>query len=85
MSIEEIEKEEFYEHFKYVAHEGQEPLRVDKFLMNFIENTTRNKIQQAAKAGNCEVRSATLGMTSASRQFLLRDNVCRYIAGTTVK
>jgi len=52
MSIEEIEKEEFYEHFKYVAHKGQEPLRVDKFLMNFIENTTRNKIQQAAKAGN---------------------------------
>ena len=52
MGFEEIEKEEFYEHFKYVAHEGQEPLRVDKFLMNFIENVTRNKIQQAAKAGN---------------------------------
>ena len=52
MSIEEIEKEEFYEHFNYVAKEGQVPLRVDKFLMNFIENATRNKIQQAAKAGN---------------------------------
>lgn len=52
MNFEEIEKEEFYEHFKYVAHEGQLPLRVDKFLMNFIENATRNKIQQAAKAGN---------------------------------
>ncbi len=48
----ELENEELYEHFKYVAHEGQEPLRVDKFLMNFIENATRNKIQQAAKAGN---------------------------------
>ena len=52
MSVEEIEREELYEHFRYVAHEGQEPLRVDKFLMNFIENATRNKIQQAAKAGN---------------------------------
>ncbi|HKJ06494.1 MAG TPA: RluA family pseudouridine synthase [Flavobacteriaceae bacterium] len=52
MSAEELENEEFYEHFKYTAHEGQEPLRVDKFLMNFIENATRNKIQQAAKAGN---------------------------------
>ncbi len=52
MSMEEIEQEELYEHFRYVAHDGQEPLRVDKFLMNFIENATRNKIQQAAKAGN---------------------------------
>ncbi|MDA8594943.1 RluA family pseudouridine synthase [Flavobacteriaceae bacterium] len=46
------DNEELYEHFKYVAHDGQEPLRVDKFLMNFIENATRNKIQLAAKAGN---------------------------------
>lgn len=44
--------EELYEHFRYEAHEGQVPLRVDKFLMNFIENATRNKIQAAAKAGN---------------------------------
>ena len=54
----QIENEELYEHFKYVAHEGQEPLRVDKFLMNFIENATRNKIQQAAKAGNVLVNDA---------------------------
>ncbi len=50
--MEELEKEEFYEHFSYTAHDGQEPLRVDKFLMNFIENASRNKIQQAVKAGN---------------------------------
>lgn len=49
---EEISNDELYEHFKFVASEGQEPLRVDKFLMNFIENATRNKIQQAIKAGN---------------------------------
>ena len=30
--------DELYEHFKFTASEGQEPLRVDKFLMNFIEN-----------------------------------------------
>ena len=52
MKEEEIENEELYEHFKYTAHSGQEPLRVDKFLMNFVENATRNKIQQAAKSGN---------------------------------
>jgi len=48
----DIENEELYEHHRFVASTGQEPLRVDKFLMNFIENATRNKIQQAAKAGN---------------------------------
>ena len=48
----EIENEDLYEHHKFTASEGQEPLRVDKFLMNFIENATRNKIQQAAKNGN---------------------------------
>lgn len=47
-----IENEELYEHFRFTASDGQVPLRVDKFLMNFIENATRNKIQQAAKAGN---------------------------------
>ena len=51
-NAEEIVNDELYEHFKFTASEGQEPLRVDKFLMNFIENATRNKIQQAVKAGN---------------------------------
>jgi 23S rRNA pseudouridine1911/1915/1917 synthase len=46
----EIENDDLYEHHRFIASEGQEPLRVDKFLMNFIENATRNKVQQAAKA-----------------------------------
>ncbi|MDO6813685.1 RluA family pseudouridine synthase [Tenacibaculum soleae] len=46
------ENDDLYEHHRFVATDGQEPLRVDKFLMNFIENSTRSKIQQAAKAGN---------------------------------
>ncbi len=48
----ELENEELYEHYRFTATDGQIPLRVDKFLMNFIENATRNKLQQAAKAGN---------------------------------
>lgn len=46
------EENELFEHFRFEASKGQEPLRVDKFLMNFIENATRNKIQQAAKQGH---------------------------------
>lgn len=47
--------DDLYEHHHFTAGKGQEPLRVDKFLMNFIENATRNKIQQAAKNGNIYV------------------------------
>ncbi|NNK12471.1 MAG: RluA family pseudouridine synthase, partial [Flavobacteriaceae bacterium] len=50
-------EDDLYEHHRFVAGKGQEPLRVDKFLMNFIENATRNKIQQAAKSGNIWVNS----------------------------
>ncbi|MEM9650358.1 MAG: RluA family pseudouridine synthase [Bacteroidota bacterium] len=54
----ELDGDELFEHFRFVASKGQEPLRVDKFLMNFIENATRNKIQQAAKTGNIWVNDA---------------------------
>ena len=57
---EDIVNDELYEHFKFTASEGQEPLRVDKFLMNFIENVTRNKIQQAIKAGNVLVNDVVV-------------------------
>ncbi len=43
--------DELYERFNIVADKGQEPLRIDKFLMNRIENATRNKLQKAINAG----------------------------------
>ncbi|MDH3323632.1 MAG: RluA family pseudouridine synthase [Flavobacteriaceae bacterium] len=58
--LEEINNDELYEHYNFTASEGQEPLRVDKFLMNFIENATRNKIQLAIKAGNVMVNDAVV-------------------------
>lgn len=56
----DIENDDLYEHHRFVATDGQVPLRVDKFLMNFIENATRNKIQQAAKAGNVLVNDVAV-------------------------
>ena len=56
----DIENDDLYEHYRFTASEGQEPLRVDKFLMNFIENATRSKIQQAAKAGNVLVNDVAI-------------------------
>ncbi|MEH6681936.1 MAG: RluA family pseudouridine synthase [Sediminicola sp.] len=56
----EPNEEELFEHYKFVASKGQDPLRVDKFLMNFIENATRNKIQQAAKDGHIWVNDSVV-------------------------
>ena len=46
------ENSELFEHHRIVADPGQLLLRVDKFLMFHIANVSRNKIQQAAKAGS---------------------------------
>lgn len=46
---------ELFEHYSFEAASGQEPLRIDKYLMNLIRNATRNKIQQAARDGNIRV------------------------------
>lgn len=48
-------EDELYEHHSFVADKGQSPLRIDKYLMNRIENATRNKIQAAAKDGSIYV------------------------------
>ena len=46
------ERDDLYEHFRFVADKGQSPLRVDKYLMNKVENATRSRIQKSAKEGN---------------------------------
>src|SRR6266567_3115498 len=43
--------DELYERFNLTIDKGQEPLRIDKFLMNRIEGATRNKLQQAINGG----------------------------------
>lgn len=53
------ESEDLFEHFRFVADARQSLLRLDKFLINRIENTSRNKIQNAAKAGNILVNNVS--------------------------
>ena len=43
--------DELYQRFHFTADKGQEPYRIDKFLMNRIEGATRNKLQQAINTG----------------------------------
>ncbi|MCB2197533.1 MAG: RluA family pseudouridine synthase [Bacteroidetes bacterium] len=48
----ENEENELYEHYRIEVDAGQKPLRIDKFLVNRIENASRSKIQSAADAEN---------------------------------
>ena len=52
--------EELFEHYRFVAKKGQAVLRVDKFLINFIENASRTKIQQAATDGFVHVNGKSV-------------------------
>jgi len=49
-----------YEHHKFTVDIGQEPLRIDKFLMARIPNTTRNKLQNAATDGHIIVNTKSV-------------------------
>jgi 23S rRNA pseudouridine1911/1915/1917 synthase len=51
------ENQELYEHFRFTADPGQQPLRIDKFLFNKLEGTSRSRIQAAASAGNILVNN----------------------------
>lgn len=53
MSFDEKEisdQEELYEHHRITVDKGQSLLRIDKFLMNRLENISRSRIQHAAEA-----------------------------------
>lgn len=53
----EDEQQELYEHHQITADKGQSLLRIDKFLMDRIENASRTKIQEAAKEGKILVNA----------------------------
>ncbi len=48
-------EDELFEHYRFDIPKGQLLLRIDKYLMNMIPNATRNKIQNAASAGDIYV------------------------------
>ena len=50
--MEPADNNELFEHFRFTADPGQTSLRIDKFLFNKLEGTSRSRIQSAANAGN---------------------------------
>ncbi|OQP42684.1 RNA pseudouridine synthase [Niastella koreensis] len=52
--------EELYERFSLTVDKGQEPMRLDKFLVARIENASRNKVQQSIESGRVTVNGKTV-------------------------
>jgi 23S rRNA pseudouridine1911/1915/1917 synthase len=71
VNIEDVldEPEELFEHHRIEADPGQQPLRVDKFLMTRIANISRNKLQMAANSGYIRVNG-----NSVKSNFKVRPN-----------
>jgi 23S rRNA pseudouridine1911/1915/1917 synthase len=51
------ESTDLYEHFRFLVDKGQNLLRIDKFLLSKMEHASRNRIQNAAHAGNILVNN----------------------------
>jgi len=52
MEEELFEQSDLYEHHRIIVDGGQQPLRIDKYLVNKMEQISRTRIQNAAEAGN---------------------------------
>lgn len=76
--IEEFEEEEIeevgsgqdvYEHFRFVVDKGQAMIRIDKYLVNTMAATSRNRIQEAADAGNIRVNDKAVKSSYRVKPF----------------
>jgi len=66
---------ESFEHFRLVVDEGQAPLRIDKYMSTHLEDTSRNRIQQAFKEGYVMV-----GETPVKANYIVRPgDVIRFV------
>jgi 23S rRNA pseudouridine1911/1915/1917 synthase len=57
---EKLDEQDLFEHFRFVADKGQEPMRLDKFLTMRIENATRTKVQKGIEVGSVLVNQRTV-------------------------
>jgi 23S rRNA pseudouridine1911/1915/1917 synthase len=60
MTEEDIDQQELFEHYRFIADPGQSMLRIDKYLSVRLESTSRTRIQNAANAGNILVNNNTV-------------------------
>ncbi len=61
MAEEELfDQQELFEHYRFTVDPGQSLLRIDKFLSDRLQNSSRTRIQNAANAGNILVNNNSI-------------------------
>ena len=60
IEVKEESPDELYERKSFIVDAGQQPLRIDKWVQQRIENASRNKVQQAIDAGFLTVNTKQL-------------------------
>ena len=71
-------EETLFRELRIVVDKGQSPVRIDKFLIDHVANTSRNKIQQAADAGSISVN----GKVVKTKFMNLSADIIAYLTGT---
>ena len=67
--VEVGEEQELFEHFRFVVDKGLKIIRIDKYLVNCMSNTSRNRIQEAADAGNILVNGKPVKSNYKAKPF----------------
>lgn len=58
--VDDGNSDELFEHLRIIVDGGQNLLRIDKFLTNRIENSSRSKVQEAADSGHLKVNGVVV-------------------------
>ena len=61
--VDDDEQQQLYEHFRIEVDRGQVAVRVDKFLFEKLQHSSRNRIQKAADAGFVHVNDKPVKST----------------------
>ncbi len=66
-SEDEGDEQEMFEHFRFVIDGGQEPMRIDKYLVQHMEYTSRNRVQLAIRAEFVRLNDKTVKANATVR------------------
>ena len=69
LELQESDEQDLFEHLRIVVDKGQTLLRIDKFLINRVENASRNRIQNAIAAGTVLVNGQTVKASYKVKPF----------------
>jgi 23S rRNA pseudouridine1911/1915/1917 synthase len=65
----ELDEDELYEHYRIVVDKGQTLMRIDKYLLHHIRNSSRNRVQNAIDAESIKVNDKNIKASYKVKPF----------------